>query len=46
MLVASHDPAVLEKADRAFFVSSGEVHSPDRDELSLWLTEGEGLSTG
>ena len=46
VIVASHDPAVLEQADRAFFVSSGEVHSPDRDELSLWLTEGEGLSTG
>lgn len=46
VIVASHDPAVLEHADRAFFVSSGAVHSPDRDELTLWLTEGEGLTTG
>ncbi|MFQ5555127.1 MAG: ABC transporter ATP-binding protein [Acidimicrobiia bacterium] len=44
ILVATHDPAALGYVDRAFFVSSGVLHAPDRDELALWLTQGESLS--
>ncbi len=42
VIVASHDPKVLEVADRTLFARDGEVHSPDRGELELWLSEGTG----
>jgi putative ABC transport system ATP-binding protein len=42
VVVASHDPKVLEVADRALFVRDGTVHAPDRGELQLWLSEGTG----
>ncbi len=41
VVVASHDPAALEVVDRALFVRDGRLHQPDRDELQLWLAEGE-----
>ena len=40
VLIATHDPAALELADRAYFVRDGALHEPDRGELSMWLTEG------
>jgi putative ABC transport system ATP-binding protein len=42
VILATHDPAALEVVDTAYFVRDGEVHQPDRGELELWLTEGEG----
>jgi len=42
VVLATHDPAALEVVDNAYFVRDGEVHEPDRSELELWLTEGEG----
>jgi putative ABC transport system ATP-binding protein len=41
VVLATHDPAALEWVDRAYFVRDGTLHEPDRDELELWLTEGE-----
>lgn len=41
VILATHDPAALEWVDRAYFVRDGRLHEPDRDELELWLTEGE-----
>jgi putative ABC transport system ATP-binding protein len=47
VVVATHDPLALEAVDRAYFVRDGALHEPDRAELQLWLTEGEGgLATG
>jgi putative ABC transport system ATP-binding protein len=42
--IATHDPAALEHADRAYFVRDGTLHEPDRSELNLWLTEGTSFS--
>jgi len=42
VVVASHDPKVLEVASRALFVRDGKLHAPDRSELELWLSEGTG----
>ncbi|MEE8331799.1 MAG: ABC transporter ATP-binding protein [Acidimicrobiia bacterium] len=42
VVVASHDPKVLEVADRALFVRDGTLHTPARNELALWLSEGTG----
>jgi putative ABC transport system ATP-binding protein len=42
VVLATHDPLALEAVDRAFFVRDGALHEPDREELQLWLTEGEG----
>jgi putative ABC transport system ATP-binding protein len=42
VVVATHDPLALEAVDRAYFVRDGALHEPDRAELQLWLTEGEG----
>jgi putative ABC transport system ATP-binding protein len=42
VVVASHDPKVLEVADRCLFVRDGAVHVPDPEELELWLSEGTG----
>lgn len=41
-IVATHDPMVLDFADRALFVRDGALHTPDRNELALWVTEGQG----
>jgi putative ABC transport system ATP-binding protein len=41
VVLATHDPAALEWVDRAYFVRDGMLHEPDRNELELWLTEGE-----
>jgi putative ABC transport system ATP-binding protein len=47
VVMATHDPAALDYVDRAFFVRDGTLHTPDRAELNLWLTEGAGdLSHG
>lgn len=42
VVIATHDPLALEAVDRAYFVRDGALHEPDRAELQLWLTEGEG----
>ena len=42
VVVASHDPKVLEVADRALFVRDGKLHAPEPAELELWLSEGTG----
>ncbi len=42
VVIATHDPLALDAVDEAYFVRDGELHRPDRDELQLWLTEGEG----
>lgn len=45
VVMATHDPAALEHVDEAYFVESGSLHKPRRDELNLWLTEGTALGT-
>jgi len=40
VVMATHDPAAINYVDTAYFVRSGTLHLPDRDELNLWLTEG------
>ncbi len=45
VLMASHDPAAINFVDRALFVSDGTLHTPSREELSLWLTEGAAIDT-
>ncbi len=40
VVMATHDPAAIDFVDAAYFVESGTLHLPDRDELNLWLTEG------
>ncbi|GMQ97881.1 MAG: ABC transporter ATP-binding protein [Acidimicrobiia bacterium] len=40
VVMATHDPKAIEFVDVAYFVESGALHLPGRDELSLWLTEG------
>ncbi len=45
VVVATHDPAVLEAAHRSFFVRDGRLHEPSKDELARWLTEGEATGT-
>ncbi|MFV1970231.1 MAG: ABC transporter ATP-binding protein [Acidimicrobiia bacterium] len=40
VVIATHDPAAIDYVDTAYFVESGTLHLPDRDELALWLTEG------
>jgi putative ABC transport system ATP-binding protein len=44
IVMATHDPAALAYVDAAYFVESGRLHRPRRDELSLWLTEGASLN--
>ena len=46
VVIATHDPLALDAVDQAYFVRDGAVHEPDRDELQLWLTEGEGELAG
>lgn len=45
IVMATHDPAALEHVDRAYFIESGRLHTPDRNELNLWLTEGREFET-
>lgn len=45
VLMASHDPAAINFVDRALFVVDGTLHTPSREELSLWLTEGATINT-
>jgi ABC-type lipoprotein export system ATPase subunit len=45
VVMATHDPAVIDFVDKAYFVQSGTLHEPDTDELSLWLTEGTEFDT-
>ena len=40
VVMATHDPKAIEYVDEAYFVESGTLHEPRRDELELWLTEG------
>jgi ABC-type lipoprotein export system ATPase subunit len=40
VVIATHDPAALGYVDEAYFIQSGRLHRPRRDELNLWLTEG------
>ncbi len=40
IVMATHDPAAINFVDTAYFVRSGTLHLPDRNELNLWLTEG------
>ena len=46
VVVATHDPKALEFVDTAYFVESGALHLPGRDELALWLTAGTAFETG
>ncbi|MEA2001061.1 MAG: ABC transporter ATP-binding protein [Actinomycetota bacterium] len=45
VVMATHDPAAINYVDRALFVSDGTLHTPDRRELTLWLTEGTEIDT-
>lgn len=45
VLMATHDPAAIDYVDVAYFVRSGTLHLPDRDELNLWLTDGTDFAT-
>lgn len=45
VVMATHDPAAINYVDRALFVRDGTLHTPDRDELRLWLTEGATITT-
>lgn len=40
VVMATHDPKAIEYVDVAYFVQSGSLHLPNRDELALWLMEG------
>lgn len=40
VVMATHDPAAIDYVDTAYFVRSGTLHVPNREELTLWLTEG------
>jgi putative ABC transport system ATP-binding protein len=42
VVIATHDPIALEFVDTAYFVRDGKLHIPDREELEMWITEGEG----
>jgi len=46
VVMATHDPKAIGFVDTAYFVESGELHLPRRDELALWLTEGTAFETG
>jgi ABC-type lipoprotein export system ATPase subunit len=46
VVMATHDPKAIGFVDTAYFVESGELHLPGRDELGLWLTEGTAFETG
>ena len=40
VVMATHDPKALKHVEVAYFVESGSIHLPEREELDLWLTEG------
>ena len=42
VVIATHDPIALDVVDEAYFVRDGALHVPDKAELQMWLTEGEG----
>jgi putative ABC transport system ATP-binding protein len=46
VVIATHDPSALAYVDEAYFVESGRLHKPIRDELNLWLTEGIAFERG
>lgn len=46
VVIATHDPIALDFVDTAYFVKDGTLHLPDRAELQLWITEGEGGLSG
>ena len=46
IVMATHDPAAINFVDRALFVQDGTLHTPDRRELTLWLTDGTAVDTG
>lgn len=46
VVMATHDPAAIEYVDTAYFVESGSLHLPSREELGLWLTEGTEFQVG
>ena len=46
VVIATHDPIALEIVEDAYFVQDGKLHRPDRSELQLWLTEGQGDLAG
>ena len=46
VVIATHDPIALEIVETAYFVQDGKIHRPDRAELQLWLTEGQGDLAG
>jgi putative ABC transport system ATP-binding protein len=43
VLMATHDPAALDFVDRGYFVDTGTLHLPERDELDLWLSQGQAM---
>ncbi|MGI9666079.1 MAG: ABC transporter ATP-binding protein [Acidimicrobiia bacterium] len=45
VVMATHDPKAIDYVDIAYFVQSGTLHLPNREELSLWLTEGTEFDT-
>ena len=46
VVMATHDPKVIEFVDTAYFVESGALHLPGRAELELWLNEGTAFESG
>lgn len=46
VIIATHDPVALDFVDTAYFVRDGALHLPERAELELWVTEGEGALRG
>jgi hypothetical protein len=43
VVLATHDPAAINYVDRALLVGDGALHTPDRRELILWLTDGTAI---
>jgi ABC-type lipoprotein export system ATPase subunit len=43
VVMATHDPAAINCVDRALLVGDGALHTPDRRELILWLTDGTAI---
>jgi len=41
--MATHDPAAINYVDRALFVGDGALHTLDRRELILLLTDGTAI---
>ena len=45
VVMATHDPKAIDYVDTAYFVQSGTLHLPSREELGLWLEEGVEFDT-